>query len=100
MATPISVPKVQTDDRDLTQLQSNIINALQPMGLQINQLTVIGEIKSAALTISQFQSQAGSNWAPCSGQNIATSAYSKTTGTYLAPTIAPVGNINYFIRIN
>ena len=48
MASPVTVPKVQTTNKDVNQLQTNIINALQGIGTQLNQNTSdINTINSA-----------------------------------------------------
>jgi len=96
----ISLAKVQTADRTMNQLQDNIGNTLTQVGSSVNQLTIIGEIKSAALTLSQFQQQSGKNWVACDGSSALGTQYNKITNALTVPNIASVGSQNYFIRVN
>lgn len=91
----VTVTKVQTQDRTTNQLQDNISKALQQVGNQLNQLTVIGEVKEATLTETQFQQQAGKGWIACDGRSIVGSQLNKITGQLTAPT-----ETNKFVRIN
>lgn len=91
----ITLAKIQTSDRNINQLQDNIGNALQPIANQVNQITIIGEIKQATLTEFQFQQQAGPGWISADGRSIVGSSLNKLTGQLTAPTIA-----NSFVRIN
>jgi hypothetical protein len=100
VSTTVAVPRMQTQNREVNQLQTNIINALQPVGNMINQVTIIGEVKLAILTLTQLQQQAGTGWVACDGTNIVGSAYNKLTGMLATPVIAPLGELNFFMRIN
>lgn len=91
----VTVPKVQTQDRTVNQLQTNISTAMQTLGNSVNQVTIIGEIKQATISESQFQQQAGIGWIACDGRSIVGSALSKLTGQLKAPTTA-----NSFLRID
>ncbi len=91
----ISLPKVQTQDRTMNQLQDNVSTALQTLGNLVNQVTVIGEVKLATISLDQFQRQAGSGWVPCDGRSIVGSSLNKISGQLTAPTIA-----SSFVRIN
>lgn len=93
--TPVTISKVQTPDRTINQLQSNVTNSLQSIGNQLNQVTIVGEIKQATITEAQFQSQAGQGWVSCDGRSIVGSSLNKLTGQLTAPTTA-----NSFLRIN
>lgn len=49
MSQPVTVPKVQTSNKDINQLQTNIINALQGIGTKLNNATsAIDTINNAA----------------------------------------------------
>lgn len=100
MSTPVTLPKVQTQDRNINQLQNNVTNSLQSIGNKLNKVTIIGEIKLSPLTASQFQAQAGKGWITCDGSSIVGSELNQITGALVAPTIADLGSSHYYIRIN
>ena len=86
----VNIPLVQTDDKNINQLQQNIIQgikkALGDFLFSVNTYgTTIGEVKSAMLTLSQFQSQMGTGWVLCDGSACQNSKYSKLTGNNNVP---------------
>jgi hypothetical protein len=91
----VNLPKVQTQDRNMNQLQNNTSTALQTVGNLINQVTIIGMIIQATINLDQLQRQAGPGWVPCDGKSIVGSALNKLSGQLTAPTIA-----NSYVRIN
>lgn len=91
----VTITKVQTQDRTINQLQDNISTAMQSLGLAINQVTIIGEIKQASINLDQFQRQAGPGWVACDGRSIVGSTLNKISGALTTPTIS-----GSFIRIN
>lgn len=95
----ITFTKVQTQDRTINQLQANADATFQQLGNDINQVTVIGEIKLANLTEDQFQQQAGPGWILCDGRSIIKTSLNKLTGQLVAPSLTIVG-AQYFVRIN
>lgn len=64
-----------------TEVSPNLSN----IQAQINQLTIIGETKSAFLTESQFQSQAGLNWVLCDGRDVTGSTFATLFGSNNIP---------------
>jgi hypothetical protein len=64
-----------------TEISPNLSN----LQAQINQNTIIGETKSAFLTESQFQAQAGLNWVLCDGRDVTGSAFATLFGSNLLP---------------
>lgn len=100
------IPVIQTQDGHVTQLQQNankvlrnLSNNIVELQTDINQFTIIGEVKIASLSVEQFQSIAGSNWLLCNGQSCVDSDYSRLTGNNVVPTIS-LGGLNNFIRID
>jgi hypothetical protein len=91
----VNLPKVQTQDRNMNQLQNNTSIALQTIGNLVNQVTIIGEIKQATINLDQLQRQAGPGWVPCDGKSIVGSTLNKLSGQLTAPTIA-----NSYVRID
>ena len=87
MATPITVPKVQSENREINQLQANIINAMQNLAQQVqtNQTAATAptayypQVEMAFCTEAQFQAVKGTNWVLIDGRNVAGSAYAKFT---------------------
>lgn len=106
MANQTQIPVIQTKDGTITQLQQNSNKVLRNLNNQIvssqdfvNQMTIIGEIKIANLTVVQFQAITGTNWILCNGQSCVDTAYSRLTGNTTVPNIS-LGSVNNFIRIN
>ena len=84
--TKVSIPKVQTQDRNINQLQQNIIDAFNRLQVQsFNAGTAVGESKAAYLTESQFQAQAGTNWVLQDGRSCVGSTYESITGNKNVP---------------
>jgi hypothetical protein len=100
MVSLITIPKVQTQDRNTNQLQNNANTAVGQLSSQINQINIIGEIKLSTLTLDQFQRQGGPGWVFCNGANCVGSTYNKITGNLVVPTIADLDGAHYFVRIN
>ncbi len=89
--TKVAIPKVQTQDRNVNQLQQNIIDAFNKLQQRFSGSgtsdagTVIGESKSAYLTEAQFQSQSGTNWVLQDGRSCIGTAYETLTGNKNVP---------------
>ena len=66
-------------------VETEINPSLANIQAQINQMSIVGEVKSAFLTLAQFQAQAGANWILCDGSNVAGSAYNTLTGNVTVP---------------
>jgi uncharacterized protein YlxW (UPF0749 family) len=101
-----AIPVIQTSDLNVTQLQQNankvlrnLSNNIDTTQASVNELTIIGEIKIADLSVIQFQSIAGTNWILCNGQSCVGTKYSTLTGNNTVPTLT-LGSVNNFIRVN
>lgn len=101
-----AIPVIQTDNKDLTQVQQNtnkvfrnISDQADQLQIEMDQTIIIGEIKIANLTQPMFQGIAGDEWLLCNGQSCVDTEYSRLTGLNVVPTFT-VGGINTFIRIN
>lgn len=106
MSNQVQIPAVQTENDSLNQVQQNINKVLRNLNNQIvssqtsiDQMTIVGEIKLASLTLAQFQSIAGTNWILANGQSSVGTQYALLTGNNTVPTIS-VTNAVAFIRIN
>lgn len=106
MANQTQIPVIQTPDSNLTQLQQNsnkvlrnLNNQITEITVEINQMTIVGEVKIANLTVQQFQNTAGTNWFLCNGQSCVGTLYAQMTGNKVVPTIS-LGSLNNFIRVN
>lgn len=100
------IPVIQTPDANVTQLQQNsnkvlrnLSNNIISLQTSVNEMTIIGEIKIANLTVAQFQSIAGTNWLLTNGQSCVDTAYARLTGNKTVPTIS-LGSVNNFIRVD
>lgn len=100
------IPVIQTADANITQLQQNSNKVLRNISNQaisiqnsIDEMTIIGEVKIANLTVAQFQSIAGTNWLLTNGQSCVDTAYARLTGNKTVPTIS-LGSLNNFIRVD
>lgn len=100
-ATQVSIPKVQTQDRNINQLQQNLIDGVQRIQSNtMNLATLIGESRTAYLTVDQFTKQSGPGWVPQDGRSCIGSTYQDLTGEKNVPnTTPPIGAI-LMIRIN
>lgn len=100
------IPVIQTPDANQTQSQQNtnkvlrnLSNKIDELQSDINESTIIGEIKIANLTVAQFQGVAGTNWLLTNGQSSVGTKYSTLTGNNTVPNIS-LGAVNNFIRVN
>lgn len=100
------VPVIQTGTPSLTQVQQNankvfrnINNQVVAIQSQVDQMTILGEIKLASLTLTQFQNIAGTNWILANGQSSVGTAYETLTGNKTVPTITVTGS-TAFIKVN
>lgn len=100
------IPVIQTPDGNITQLQQNsnkvlrnLSNQVDSLQTSINQMTIIGEVKFASLTLAQFQSVAGTNWILANGQSSIGTSYALLTGNNTVPTVTLTGTTT-FIRVN
>lgn len=100
------IPVIQTDNQDLTQVQQNTNKVLRNLNEQIillqdslAQLTIVGEIKFAPITIEQFQEVAGDTWIEANGQSSIGTTYALKFGFNTVPNIVVAGT-NAFIKVN
>lgn len=100
------IPVIQTENQSVTQLQQNsnkvirnISNNVDLAQKSIDEMTIIGEVKIANLTVVQFQNISGTNWLLTNGQSCVDTAYSRLTGNNTVPNIS-LGSINNFIRVD
>lgn len=100
------IPVIQTENGTVTQLQQNsnkvlrnLSNNIDSIQTAIDEMTIVGEIKIANLSESQFQNIAGTNWLLANGQSCVDTNYSRLTGNKVVPTTSLTG-INAFIRVN
>lgn len=101
MADRVSIPRVQTQDRNVNQLQSNILDGIQRIQSNtFNLASVIGESRTAYLTVAQFQQQSGLGWVEQNGASCIGSTYEKLTGNRNVPTGTPPTGAIDMIRIN
>jgi len=100
MAISVALPIVQTTDRNVNQLQTNINQAIQQVANAVYLVTIIGEIKLSPLTLAQFQEQSGPQWVLCNGQTCTGSTYSSLTNNQKVPNISDLNGSHYYIRIN
>jgi hypothetical protein len=106
MANQVQIPVIQNQDGALTQLQQNTNKVLRNLNNQIvaaqisiTQMTILGEIKLASLTLLQFQAIAGTDWILANGQSSVGTAYETLTGNKTVPTITIAGS-TAFIKVN
>ena len=100
------IPVIQTGTQSLTQIQQNsnkvlrnLSNQIDSLQTDINQMTVLGEVKIASLTLAQFQAIAGTNWILANGQSSVGTAYETLTGNKTVPTVTISGTTT-FIKVN
>lgn len=105
-ANQVQVPVIQTDTKDLVQVQQNtnkvlrnINNQLVLVQTSLIQLGVLGEIRLSPLTLAQFQELAGTNWIEANGQSSVGTEYASTYGINTVPNISITGATAY-IRVN
>lgn len=106
MGNQRQIPVIQSQDMNVTLLQQNsnkvlrnLSNQIDSVQTSINQMTIIGEVKFASLTLEQFQSVAGSNWILANGQSSVGTKYALLTGNNTVPTVTLAGTTT-FIRVN
>lgn len=100
------IPVIQTPDSNITQIQQNsnkvlrnLSNQVDSLNTSVDQLTILGEIKLASLTLAQFQSVAGTDWIAANGQSSVGTAYANLTKNLVVPNITVTG-ANAFIKVN
>lgn len=100
------IPIIQTPDGNTTQIQQNsnkvlrnLNNQITSLQLDVNEMILIGEIKFANLTLSQFQKTAGTDWILANGQSSVGTQYALLTGNKVVPNISVTGT-TAFIRVN
>jgi hypothetical protein len=106
MANQTSIPVIQNADQSVVLLQQNANKVLRNLNNQIvqnttdiSQMTILGEIKLASLTLLQFQAIAGTNWILANGQSSVGTSYETLTGNKTVPTIIVAGS-TAFIKVN
>lgn len=106
MGNQRQIPVIQSQDMNVTLLQQNsnkvlrnLSNQIDSIQTSINQMTIIGEVKFASLTLEQFQSIAGTNWILANGQSSVGTKYALLTGNNTVPAVILAGTTT-FIRVN
>lgn len=106
MSNQVQIPSIPTSNDSLNQVQQNINKVLRNLNNQIvtlqeaiGQMTIIGEIKLANLTLTQFQMITGTDWIEANGQSSVGTKYATLTGNNTVPTISVTGT-NSFIKVN
>lgn len=101
-----AIPVIQSPDSTVTLLQQNSNKVLRNLSNQIDNLNtsqaqtvIIGEVKLASLTLTQFQAVAGTDWILANGQSSVGTSYAQLTGNKTVPTVTVTG-VNSFIRVN
>lgn len=100
MAIAVALPIVQTTDRNVNQLQTNVNQAIQQVANAVFLVTIIGEVKLSPLTLAEFQNQTGKQWVLCDGSNVNGSTYTMLTNNQKVPNISKLAGCSYYIRIN
>ncbi len=99
-----TLPKMQTESREINQLQDNIIGAInKAIQSTLSAASAIGEQRMSPLTEAQFQEQMGIGWVLADGRNVTGSKYQKISGNNTVPdasTTMPGMLVNFYIRIN
>lgn len=105
-ANQTQIPVIQSDDANTTLLQQNTNKVLRNLSLKIddlqfsvNQMTIVGELKVANLTVTQFKQVAGDNWLLCNGQSCVGTFYARLTANNVVPTTS-IGGFNTYIRVD
>lgn len=103
---PTQIPFVNTDDGNLNQIQQfvnrvfrNLTNKIDASEIALDQMTILGEVKLASLTLEQFQSIAGTDWVLANGQSSVGTKYALLTGNNTVPTVTVTGT-TAFIKVN
>ncbi len=106
MANQVSIPYTQTQDPNLNQIQQyvnkvfkNFDNKITSAQGSITQMTILGEVKIADLTLAQFQAQAGTDWIVANGQSCVGTAFETLTGNKTVPNYVITG-LMAFIKVN
>lgn len=106
MANQTAIPVIQSQSQEVTLLQQNANKVLRNLSNKIdlntndiNQMTIVGEIKLASLTLVQFQATAGVDWILANGQTSVGTAYETLTGNKTVPTVTVPG-VTAFIKVN
>lgn len=106
MANQTQVPVIQVPDGSITQIQQNTNKVLRNLNNQIvslqssiDEMTIIGEVKLASLTLTQFQMISGTNWIAANGQSSVGTQYSQLTKNNNVPNVSVAG-VNAFIKVN
>lgn len=97
MQTPLG--PVNLIQQNVNKVFKNLNNQITTATTDINQMTILGEVKLAALTLSQFQTIAGTNWILANGQSSVGTAYETLTGNKTVPTVTVTGTTS-FIKVN
>lgn len=106
MPAQTQIPVIQDPNASVVQLQQNTNKVLRNLQTQstdfqmfLNENTIVGEIKIANLSQTQFQAVAGPDWLLTNGQSSVGTKYAALTGNNTVPT-ATFSGINGFIRVN
>ena len=102
----LSIPVIQNETPGLVQAQQNVnkvfknlTNQVTSLQSTVSQIQGIGDIIFSPLTLSQFQTEHGSNWIIANGQSSVGTGYEKLTGNKTVPTVTLTG-ATAFIKVN
>lgn len=100
------IPVIQTPDQSTTQIQQNsnkvlrnLNNQITSLATSVDQMEIIGEVKFASLSLTQFQLISGTNWISANGQSCIGTQYSNLTKNNTVPNVSVTG-VNAYIKVN
>lgn len=105
-ANQTQIPVIQNGDNTITQLQQNankvlrnVYNQFTELEVAVLQNTRVGDVQLSALSLTDFQDLAGSEWIAANGQSSVGTTYEDITGNKVVPTVTVTG-VNSFIKVN
>lgn len=106
VANQRQIPVIQVQDNSSTQIQQNsnkvfrnLSNNVDSINTKISQMEILGEVKLASLTLSQFQDIAGKTWVLADGGTAVDTDYARLTGNKVVPNVTIAG-VTAFIKVN
>lgn len=94
-----SQPDLNATQQNVNKVFKNLNNKIFSLQQSNDQLQILGEVKFSALTLSQFQDEAGSTWIAANGQSCVGTDYSILSGNKIVPNVSVAG-VNAFIKVN
>jgi hypothetical protein len=106
MANQVNIPVIQNQVPGFVQAQqninkvfNNIYGQLTSLQNSVSQIQSIGDVILSPLTLSQFQTNHGSDWIIANGQSSVGTGYETLTGNKTVPTVT-VSGVTAFIKVN